>query len=146
LTTKRIQDFDLRITSASPAELTYRIRFTFQFPASNLRYQKTKDKIDGAYRYVWVVFDEDYHRISSSDSIQELTFNDNESLKDANVFGNFHVSLAPGLYTLALKIEDTRSNVMGIYRKKFTIRSKGGIQEIENEEDGSLLTTGTIQD
>ena len=145
LTIKRIQNFDLRITSANPAELAYRIRFTFQFPASNLRYQKNKDQIDGAYRYQWVVFDEDYHRVSSSDSIQELTFDDNDSLKDAKVFGNFHVALAPGLYALALKIEDTRSNVMGTYRKKFTIRSKGGIQEMENEENDSFLTTGTIQ-
>jgi GWxTD domain-containing protein len=128
-TVKKIDDFDLRITSTNPTGSMYRLRFTYQFPSGNLRYKKEDGKLEGGYRYKWIVFDEDFRPLSSSDSIEELRFDENENFKESKVFGNFHTSLVPGSYILAVRIEDIRSNAMGIYRKKFTIRGKGGLQE-----------------
>lgn len=127
---KHIKDFDFRITSTSRAGSIYRIRFTYQFPATNLRFKEENDKLEGAYRYRWVVFDEDYHIRHSFDTVEDLTYTDKEAVIESKVFGNFHVSLEPGSYTLALRIEGIRSNALGIYRKKFTIQSKGDIQEM----------------
>ena len=136
--TKRIEDFDLRITSTSRAGSMYRIRFTYQFSASNLRFKKENDKLEGAYRYRWVVLDDDYRTQSSSDAVEELAYSNKEDVLNSKVFRNFHVSLIPGSYTLALRIEGTRSNKLGIYRKSFTIQGKGDIQEELNDKNGNL--------
>ena len=133
-TAKKITGFSLRITSTSRAGSTYRVRFTYQFPTINLRLKQEHNQYAGGYRYRWIVSDEDYHPILSSDSIEELTFHDKENLKQSTVMGNFHISLVPGSYTLAMRIEDTRSNTLGIYRKKFTIQAKGEIQELAKDQ------------
>jgi len=133
-TVKKIEGFSLRITSTSRTGSTYRIRFTYQFPTTNLRLRQEKDRYEGGYRYRWMVLDEDYHTVLSSDAIEELTFQDQEKRNQSTVMGNFHVTLVPGSYTLAMRIEDTRSNALGIYRKKFTIQVKGEIEEPAKDE------------
>ena len=130
---KNLKGLVLRITSTSRTGSTYRLRFTYRFPACNLRFKQEKNGFEGAYRYRWVVFDEDYHPLTSSDSVEELTFTDKEHIKQNDVFGNFHLTLDPGSYTLALRIEGIRSNTLGVYRKRFTIQSKGDIRELLEE-------------
>jgi len=128
-----IKDMELRIVSVGLADSSIRVRFTYRFPVQNLRLGLEKDGYKGAYRYRWVVYDEDYRSLASSDAVEEIHFTEKKDLKEKGASGDIEVILAPGSYLLALRIEDLRSNRMGVYRKSFTVQSKGGIdsQDVE---------------
>ena len=122
---QKIEDMELRVTSTDRMETGIRVLFTYRFPAQNLRFGKEKDAFEAAYRYRWVVYDEDYKVLASSDAAEEVRFSDRKELEKNDVSGQIEVVLIPGTYSLALRVEDLRSNRLGIYRKKFAVRSKG---------------------
>ena len=55
-----------------------------------------------------------------------------KEIKDNEIYRQINLDLAPGSYLLALRIEDKDASRLGIYKKRFNIKSKG-IQEISSE-------------
>lgn len=121
---KRIKSFDIFFESATRKGSEYTVRFMYKFPADNIRFANERKSLLGAYRYQWIVFNEDYHQIASNDAIREISYPENEKVTDKDIESKIEFDLTPGTYQLAIRIEGIRSNTIGIYRKKFTIQGK----------------------
>lgn len=139
-----IRGLDFRIGSTSRIGQTVRIEFVYVFSAWNLRFQTDKSENKGAYRTHWVVYDEDYRSVASSDAVEEVIFSEKDDLRKHKVSGHINVDLIPGSYRLALRIEDLKSERIGIYRKHFTVKNKGELQEMQEDknETSNLMKGG----
>jgi hypothetical protein len=99
-----------------------KVEFGFLLPSRNFKVKKQDSHYEGAYRYRWAVFDEDYEEMSSSELLEELKFQSKNKWRNNKVSGRIQVTLPPGSYVIALRVEDIYSNTLGIYRKTFSNR------------------------
>lgn len=130
-TVKKFKNFQLELVSGEHLDQQVRVRYQYSFPSQNLRFRMEKDAYVGTYRTRWVVFDEDYEVLSSSDAVDEFILPEGADMKEGVVEGAIELSFVPGSYVLAMRIEDLYSNKMGIYRKKFSIKGRGMVKEVE---------------
>ena len=105
------------------------VTLTYWIPSRNIHFRNGDGRYLGTYRYRWVLYDEDYHPVTSYDAVEELVRTDEESLKEGEIMGNIELTVAPGLYRLGLRIEDLQSKRLGIFKKRFTVRGKGEVEE-----------------
>jgi hypothetical protein len=122
--TKSIEGLRLDVTSAEQEGSQTRVLLTYWIPSKNFRFRLDQDAYVSAYRYRWVLYDEDYHRISSQDSVEEFSRVDKKDLRQGEMTGTIEFRVPGGSYHLGLRIEDIHSNRLGIYRKSFTVRNK----------------------
>jgi len=125
---KKIQNMDFHIASTTGTGSAIKVMYTYEFPASNLKFKKENEIYKGAYLYRWVLYDEDYHALSSFNSVHSLRYNGKKEIKESKVQGTIHVTLAPGSYIMALRIEDINSSTLGVFRKHFTVQDKKSIK------------------
>ena len=100
------------------------MEFNFRIPSRNFKVKKQNSQYEGAYRYCWVVYNEDYEEMSSSELLEELKFQSKNKWRNNKVSSRIQVTLPPGSYVIALRVEDIYSNRLGIYRKTFSTQSK----------------------
>ena len=131
---KSIKGLKLRITSAEKTGALMHLVYTYSVPVNNFRFRLDQDAYVGAYRYRWVLFDEDYHEVASEDAVGEFSRVEKEELKKGEIEGTVEFNIPAGSYLLALRIEDIHSNRLGIYRKRFRVRNKGVVDEGEDSE------------
>ena len=129
---KKIDDLIFKLESAQKTASNVLTRFEYAFAAKNLRFQRDEETYNGSYRSKWVLYDEDYRILKTSDEVKEVVFQKKSDVRQNEIFQKINLQLIPGSYLLALRIEDTRSDRLGIYRKRFRIKNKGSIQEFEN--------------
>ena len=127
--TKSIEGLRLDVTSAEQEGSQTRVLLTYWIPSKNFRFRLDQDAYVSAYRYRWVLYDEDYHRISSQDSVEEFSRVDKKDLRQGEMTGTIEFRVPGGSYHLGLRIEDIHSNRLGIYRKSFTVRNKGVVEK-----------------
>ena len=130
---QEIKNMVFRLDKAERTGPTVQTLFRFSFDAKNLRYNTEGNVYAGAFRRKWVLFDEDYNRLREDDIIDEVKFMKREDIRESEINGQIRLNLVPGIYLLALRIEDMNSNRLGIFRKKFTIKPKGNVSELSNE-------------
>ena len=91
----------------------------YRFPVDEFNLQK----INGLYRLKYserfVVFNQDLREVKVNERTVELNNISSDDEKHEEII---KIDLAPGQYTLHLKIKDLQSNKLGIYSKEFTIR------------------------
>jgi hypothetical protein len=100
------------------------ITINYRFPARNFHIKKENDLYHGAYLYRWVIYDEDYRALKTSEAVEEIHYQDQKQWKGSTIEGTITTTLAQGSYVLALRIEDLLSTTKGIYRKHFGTRPK----------------------
>lgn len=129
--TKTIEGMRLEVTSAELVGSQTRVNLTYWIPSKNFRFRMDQDAFVSAFRYRWVLYDEDYHRVSSQDSVEEFSRGDKDDLKKGEMTGTIALTIPGGAYHLGLRIEDIHSNRLGIYRKSFTVKNTQIVEETE---------------
>ena len=119
---KKIEKFNLYLKRTKRAGNRVFVRFDFSFPSWNLKLKNSDNKtISAAYRYRWVIYGNDYKIIKKVEKSTNLAFKSKKGFYEKVIKKNIFLSIPPGSYLLALRIEDLNSNRIGIFTKKFTI-------------------------
>jgi hypothetical protein len=129
---KSFHDMDLEITSAKQINNQIHILYSYRFPFLNLRIIEENNRMKGDYNLRWVLYNEDYKVLKSSDTLESYSIPDNFSPSKAWVENTIHLELDPGSYTLGLRVKDIRANRIGIKKKHFRIRQTGSVKEFQN--------------
>ena len=115
-----------------------RLKFDYSFPAMNLRILKENGDQELAFNFrcCWAVYDEDYRPVLSDDQVRTIRFTEQTDLRKENISGQIETELTPGTYIIGLRIEDLHSSRLGLYRKRFTAQTKGGVtEEMDEKQD-----------
>jgi GWxTD domain-containing protein len=121
---KKIKGMDLRLQSVLPEGAMLRARFEFSYPAGNLKFEKENGQYQGIHHYHWSLYNEDYRVLSADNAREEFSFTSKSDIRNNKISGAIELTIPPGSYILGLKIEDTHSNRLGLYRKPFTTQKK----------------------
>jgi hypothetical protein len=90
---------------------------TYNIPLKQFKSEGEDDSYSVKYLESCVVFDEDYHEVYRKQKIKKGQFKSSKG----NIFQKMGLTLSPGEYILALRVEDLNSKKLGIYRKKFEV-------------------------
>jgi hypothetical protein len=90
----------------------------YQIPAKEFSLEEIDNMYRLKYRERYVIYDEDYREVLSNET--ERTVEEIRD-KDQLITQNIPLDLAPGIYSIAIRITDFNSNGLGIYKKKFEI-------------------------
>jgi GWxTD domain-containing protein len=126
---ENIKGLEFRLESTRPAGVQMQLRFLYRLPVFNFKLKDTGGRLAGACKGRWVVYDEDYRKVAFDEFIREIQLEDKREYGRRTLSGTIDVTLPPGSYEMALRLEDPASNRLGIYRKGFTVKSKNGKEE-----------------
>jgi len=119
-----IKNFKLWIDSTESVQDRIKIEFVYKFPVKNLRIVRQGKQYVGHYDCRWVVYDDNYNMVKSSEGSSEVRINRKSDLSKQFVTGNIDILLPEGSYILALRIEDKKAKRIGLYKKKFLLKMK----------------------
>ena len=107
---------------SDPLSAEHNVTIHYSVPTKELKLMKIDNHYFIKVLERYVVFDEDMQEVCRHETVKELKEKDKKSFKKRkHIEETFVLTLEPGYYKIALRIEDQHSNQLGIFLENCTV-------------------------